>query len=264
MFARRRRRGPRPAEATDFPPGWRALLAERAPTWARLDDDQRSRLEALTAGLLATKRWEAARDFTLTEEMQVTIAGQAAVLVLELGEEWYRLVSAVIVHPTTVTLHSERQGPVAGTRSDDAMAIIGQATGERGPLLVAWDAVLAAVAHPERGEHVVLHEFAHKLDMLDGYADGMPPLAERVRSRWVEVFDAELERLRSGPVDAVLRPYAATSLAELFAVATEAFFCAPAALAAGRYELYGLLRDFYRQDPASSSAAALARDEPTA
>jgi len=263
MFSRRHRRGPRPAEAADFPPAWRALLADRVSTWAWLDDDQRSRLEVLTAGLLATKRWEAARDFTLTEEMQVTIAGQAAVLVLELGEEWYRLVSAIVVHPTVVTLRSERSGPVAGTRTDDPMAIIGQATGERGPLLIAWDAVLAAVAHPERGEHVVLHEFAHKLDMLDGYADGTPPLAEGVRSRWVEVFDAELDRLRSGPVDGVLRPYAATDLAELFAVATEAFFCVPAALAAGRYELYGLLRDFYRQDPASSSAEALALEEPT-
>jgi Mlc titration factor MtfA (ptsG expression regulator) len=267
VFARWRRPAPTPPEAAeDFPPAWRALLAQRVPIWSWLDDDGRSRLEERTAGLLATKRWEAAHGFVLTEEMQVTIAGQAAVLVLGLDEDWYRLVSAVIVHPTTVTLQSERQGPVAGTRSDDALAIIGQATGERGPLLIAWDAVLDAVAHPQRGEHVVLHEFAHKLDMLDGYADGMPPLAEEARSRWAEVFDAELDRLRSGSPDPVLRPYAATNLAELFAVATEAFFCAPAAVAAGRPELYGLLRDFYRQDPAASSAAssagALSHDEP--
>jgi Mlc titration factor MtfA (ptsG expression regulator) len=227
------------------------------PTWAVLEDAERSQLEDITAFLIATKRWEAARGFTLTEEMQVTIAGQAALLVLGLGEESYRIVSAIIVHPTTLTLRGERPGPVAGTRSDDPMDIVGQASGERGPLLVAWDAVLRGVAHPEWGENVVQHEFAHKLDMLDGYADGMPPLGDRLRQAdWAEVFAAELEALRSGEVDTVLRPYAATNTAELFAVATEAFFNAPAALAAGRSVLYRLLADFYRQDPAARLAAS--------
>jgi Mlc titration factor MtfA (ptsG expression regulator) len=206
------------------------------PTWATLDEDERSRLEAIT----------------LDEEMQITIAGQAALLVLGLGEDAYRAVSAIIVHPTTVVLRGERAGPVAGTRRDDPLPIVGQASGERGPLVIAWDAVLAGVVHPERGENVVQHEFAHKLDMLDGYADGMPPVGDRGRrARWAEVFGAELEALRSGGVDPVLRPYAATDAAELFAVATEAFFNAPADLAAHKPLLYGLLAGFYRQDPAA-------------
>jgi Mlc titration factor MtfA (ptsG expression regulator) len=230
---------------------------QRVPSWPTLSDDERSRLEAGATDLIATKRWEAARGWTLTEEMQVTIAGNAALLVLGLGGEAYRTVSAIIVHPTTVTLRGERGGPVAGTRSDDPLPILGQATGERGPLLIAWDAVLWGIAHPERGENVVHHEFAHKLDMLDGYADGVPPLGDRaLRDRWAEVLGAELEALRSGGEDPVLRPYAATDLAELFAVATEAFFNTPLALATHKPVLYRLLVDFYHQDPAARHPVA--------
>jgi Mlc titration factor MtfA (ptsG expression regulator) len=264
VFLRRRRHRPLPPGVAEYPSAWRQLLAERVPTWGALDDAQRDGLEGLSATLLATKRWEAARGFALTEEMQVTIAGQASLLVLGLGDDWYRLVSAIVVHPTAVTVRGERRGPVTGTSRNDPLDIVGQATAERGPMLIAWDAVLATSAHPERGENVVLHEFAHKLDLLDGYADGMPPLANRVRqAHWAEVLDGQLDALRSGAPDPVLRPYAATDAAELFAVATEAFFCVPVALATEKPELYGLLLDFYRQDPAATSAEALPRDRPT-
>jgi Mlc titration factor MtfA (ptsG expression regulator) len=97
---------------------------------------------------------------------------------------------------------------------------------------------------------VVIHEFAHKIDMIDGYTDGTPPLRGAELARWTTVVVDEYERAESRPSDAVLRPYAWSSPAEFFAVATEAFFCTPEPLRNAKPDLYRALGDFYRQDPA--------------
>ena len=103
----------------------------------------------------------------------------------------------------------------------------------------------------------MLHEFAHKLDMRDQLMDGTPPVADASqRQRFVEVCDAELQRLRSGEPDGVLRAYAATNPSEFFAVATEVFFERPVDLEDAKPDLYAVLRDAYRQDPAARERAA--------
>lgn len=220
--------------------------------WAQLDPGERRDLEATALWLLATKRWEASHGFTLTQDMRVTIAAQASLVVLGLGRDPYRIVSAIVVHPSTVTLRGERAGPVPGTVTQGPLPILGQASDERGPMLIAWDAVLRDGAHPERGMNVVHHEFAHKIDMLDGYADGVPPLGDRVtRRRWDEVCGATFASLRAGRDHPVLRSYGAVNLAEHFAVATEAFFNRPVDLVDHEPDLYGVLADVYLQDPAA-------------
>jgi Mlc titration factor MtfA (ptsG expression regulator) len=240
---RRRRRG--------LPDDWRDLTAASVAHWAVLDDGERDRLGGLMAQIL-DRRWEAANGFALTDEIRVVVAAQAALLILGLDIDCYRDVTAVVVHPTTVTLRGERAGPARGVVTDAPLPIAGQAQARRGPVVIAWDAARAGARHPDRGYNVVLHEFAHKLDMLDGTVDGTPPLPDRAaRQRWIDVCTAAYERLRAGDAGDVLRPYAGVNPGEFFAVATEVFFDRPVALQADSPDLYGVLRDFYRQDPAA-------------
>jgi Mlc titration factor MtfA (ptsG expression regulator) len=212
--------------------------------------------------IVRTKRWEAARGFTLTDEVRVVIAASAALLVLELdvASDPYRDVQAVIVHPTTVIFRGARPGPVPGLMTDAPLSVLGQAHARRGPVIVAWDAARAGARHPERGNDVVLHEFAHKLDMLDDLIDGTPPLPDRAaRERWVAVCTAEFQRLRAGAGGHLLSSYAATNPAEFFAVATEVFFGRPLHLREQKPALYEVFADFYRQDPAARLARFLTR-----
>jgi MtfA peptidase len=237
-----------------LPEDWPALTAASLTHWAVLDDDERAALGELM-GQIAERRWEAANGFALTDEITVTIAAQAALLVLELGIDCYRDVTAIVVHPTTVTLRGERAGPAPGVRTDAPLPVVGQTRDRRGPVLIAWDAARAGARHPERGYNVVLHEFAHKLDMLDGLVDGTPPLPDPVaRRRWIDVCTAEYRRLRAGEGGHVLRGYAGVNPGEFFAVATEVFFDRPIELRAEAPDLYDVLRAFYRQDPVARAA----------
>jgi Mlc titration factor MtfA (ptsG expression regulator) len=233
-----------------FPPEWRRLIGANVVHWRVLGDDDREILEDYVLRLVTDKRWEAARGFVLTDEMQVTIAAQAALLVLGLGYEAYRGVGTIIVHPTTMRLTGERSGPIAGTRTNAPLPVLGVAHYD-GPVIIAWDSARAGARHPERGHNVVYHEFAHKIDMLDGVVDGTPPLErEEQRRRWIEVCTTEFEALRAGTDDGFLDGYAAVSPGEFFAVVTESFFDVPIAFEATKPDLYAVLRDFYRQDPA--------------
>jgi len=120
--------------------------------------------------------------------------------------------------------------------------------------VLVWDAVLHGARHPEQGHNVVYHEFAHKLDMLDGAADGTPPLADSDQfAEWVAVCTREFLRLRAlagKGHKTFLDAYGATNEAEFFAVATEEFFDRPVALNAHAPDLYHVLSSYYRQDPA--------------
>lgn len=253
MWGRLRRR------RSSLPPRWRELTAATLAHWSVLDEEERERLGELMADITSL-RWEAANGFALTDEIQVVVAAQAALLVLGLDIDCYRDVTAIVVHPTSVTLRGERAGPAPGLRTDAPLTVIGQTHDRRGPVLIAWDAARIGARHPERGYNVVLHEFAHKLDMLDGLVDGTPPLPDAAaRRRWVEVCTAEYRRLRAGEGADVLRGYAAVNPGEFFAVATEVFFDRPVELAAANADLYDVLRAFYRQHPAARATRPLRR-----
>lgn len=245
MFARRRLR--RELIDRGFLPEWRELLARQLRHWNRLTEAERGRLEELTLDLMATKRWESARDFELTEEMRVLIASQAALLILGLPDDSYRKVTTIIVHPTGLVMEGEHSLG-GGLVSDEPMPVIGLAD-HSGPVVIAWDAALASARHA-RGHNVVFHEFAHHLDLLDGTVDGTPPIADPAEfERWVEVCTRVYEQVAHGRGGRSLDPYAGVNVGEFFAVATEAFFDDPAELHREHFALYEVLRDFYRQDP---------------
>jgi MtfA peptidase len=242
----------RPADPVVFPDEWRPIVVRSTSQWHVLSPEEQARMEANVWMLVYGKRWEAAHGFELTDEIQVTIAAQAALIVLGLdAEAAYDDVGTILVHPTTVRLQGEHAGAAMGTVSDAVFPVLGLAE-PSGLVVIAWDEVQKNTRHPERGHNVVYHEFAHKLDMADGLVDGTPILPTKAAmQRWVEVCTAEFEKMRRGEDDGFIDAYATVNPAEFFAVVTEVFFDTPIEMEQRRPELCGVLKDFYLQDPAA-------------
>jgi Mlc titration factor MtfA (ptsG expression regulator) len=174
----------------------------------------------------------------------------ACLPILGLDYDYYHRVTSIIVSPGQVMIEGDRHIG-GGIHTDAPEGIIGQASYE-GPVLIAWDAARYQAQHPDRGHNVVFHEFAHKLDMLSGSADGTPPIdATNQLQRWTKVCNYEYRLLYSGVSGDLIDPYGAVNPGEFFAVATEAFFCLPKEMASVKPELYEVFRDFYGQDPAA-------------
>jgi Mlc titration factor MtfA (ptsG expression regulator) len=252
-FTRRGRR--REALARPFPEAWRRLLLRNVRPWRSLNSAERTRLEELIRIILVDKNWEAADGFRLTDDMRVIIAAMACLLILELDYDYYHRVTSIIVTPTTMVQAGDRSVG-DGLFTDEPEDVIGLAH-YGGPVVIAWDAVRAEARDRHRGHNVVYHEFAHKLDMLNGTVDGTPPLESREEyRRWAAVGGTEYSLLRDGGGGDLLDPYGAEDSGEFFAVVTEVFFDRPVAMEAEKPELYAMLRDFYRQDPAGRERRA--------
>ncbi|HRW37975.1 MAG: zinc-dependent peptidase [Acidimicrobiales bacterium] len=240
-----RRRRPKP-----LPDDWEDRVARMDPGWWDRSVEVRTRIRDLAEVLLGQARWEAARGFEITDDVRLLVVTQAVRLLVGMEVERFPDVRTVIVHDTTIVGRGERPGPAAGVYADDDVLLAGEAAHGDGPIVLAWDEVAWDVRHPRRGRNVVLHEFAHKLDMQDGVVDGTPLLLDpALGQRWVEVCTRtfhELEREGSP----VLDDYGTVDAGEFFAVATEAFFCRPAKLREHHPDLYEVFAAYYRQDPA--------------
>lgn len=253
----------RPRPAPPVPSSWRAYLDRNvALTW-HLTEAEREALLAWTARFIPSVAWVGCGGLTVTEEMQVTIAAQAGLLVRARPEpDLYRDVSSILIYPSVMVRPPRPLGLFEQPRSpaDQPTTLLGEAM-LRGPLVLAWDAVLAG-GHPAATTNVVLHEFAHKLDMATGTIDGAPPQPTRADARrWAEVCSAAYARHGAG-VATALRPYGATAPAEFFAVATEAHFLTPHALADDYPALAELLSHYF--GPAPSAAASVDGPSPGA
>ncbi|MFO0874686.1 MAG: M90 family metallopeptidase [Phycisphaerales bacterium] len=249
-----------------FPPGWELLLDEQFAHWARLGDDGRARLRDEIRFFIAERFWEGCAGLEMTERMQVIIAAQACLLLLGRPDLEFRNVSTILVYPSGYFAGPQPTPVLGGTpRVTDGAGtpVLGQAF-DRGPVILSWRHAQAGASDAGDGENVVIHEFAHKLDMLNGAVDGQPPMSSREQARaWHRTMTDAYEKLASearmrtriGPwsgapaPSAPIRPYALTNPAEFFAVATEVFFERGAALRAWDEELYGALAGFYRQEP---------------
>lgn len=243
------------------PAAWHDVLTRNVVHYSWLSPDEQLKLRRLVQVFVAEKHWEAFSRLTLTDEIRVTIAGQACLLILELEHELYRNVETIYIYPSTVVPQRVDDPYFAQpTVVQDVLPVLGEAH-SRGPVVLAWDAVRHAGRHPERGHNLVVHEFAHKLDMLDGSIDGVPPLETRAAyERWREVCRAEyqaLERRVNAGEATLLDAYGLVSPGEFFAVASEVFFDQPMALEEQRPELYAVLASFYRQDTAARQRRAL-------
>ena len=242
MFGWLKRRRRKKLLAKPFPEELRRHL-EPLHFDGQLGQDERAKLHDITTVLLAEKHWEGCGGLELTSEIQVVIASQAALLILEIEHDYYRRLNEILVYPAAYKSHE------GGGRFGEAWYC--------GPIVLIWQQARDGAAIAGDGQNVVFHEFAHKLDMLDGMVDGTPPLASREDyPRWTRVMTEafeELKKLARKRRRSVLDHYGATNEAEFFAVATETFFEKPLPLSRKLPELYELLRDYYRQDPLARS-----------
>lgn len=230
-----------------FEPDWEPVLERDFYHWRLLHAAERERMRILVARFFHENDWEAARGMDLTADAKVLISAQASMLLLGLDIDEYFDVTSVIVHRSTVRLKGTHRS-AAGTMTEGTQHLAGQAT-PQGPVVLAWNAVKRGASQPAAGQNVVYHEFAHRLDMLDGLTDGTPPLgSDAATTRWAEVCTPAFERVQAG--ESILRSYAATNPAEFFAVATETFFNRPLDLLEHESDLYDVLRSFFKQDPA--------------
>jgi Mlc titration factor MtfA (ptsG expression regulator) len=250
-FANQRRKK---LTAAPFPSSWEDIVRRNVAHYCQLNTAERAQLHALIQIFIAEKDWEGAGGLILTDEIRVTISAQACLLLLGLPHNYYRNVESIIVYPSTVVPPDRKLGffETATAPVELSHPIIGQAF-QQGPVIVIWDAALQGGRHPESGHNVIYHEFAHKLDMLDGAADGTPPLHDRAEYRdWVKTCSTEYLRLKHDAErgkKSFLNSYGATNETEFFAVATEQFFDQPHLMIKRAPELYRVLKEYYRQDP---------------
>ena len=267
---------------------WQQTI-DQLPFVARLSADEQARLRALAEDFLADKEFATAGGLALSDAMSVSIAVQGCLPILNLGLGAYRDWVGIVVYPDEFVIPRRIEDEDGIVHEYDELAA-GEAW-DGGPLLVSWrDAQMAG-----DGYNVVIHEFAHKLDMRNGEADGVPPLPPGIsRHAWETTLhaayddfcarlDAHEERYvgsageteaSSAPGDADaaaedfyaqtgLDPYAAHSPAEFFAVLSETFFEDPLTLRAAYPDFYALMAQFYRQDPAARDAASSDTASPT-
>lgn len=227
-------------------PLWQQTL-QRYPFLAIVAVDDQKRLKMLTEQFLAEKQFTGVGGLTLTDEICVAIAAQGCLPILELGLSAYRGWVGIVVYPDEFVVQ-RRIEDEDGIVHEFEDVLSGEAW-EGGPLIVSWtDAQMSG-----EGYNVVIHEFAHKLDMLNGDADGIPALHSGLTPEaWDAVFLPAYEdfcrRVDEGE-ETRIDPYASESPAEFFAVLSENFFELPNAVQADYPALYALLRDYYRQDP---------------
>ena len=236
-----------------FPEEWRGHLRENFAQYTWLTPEEQGRLERAAQIFVAEKNWEGCNGLEVTDEIRITIAAQACMLLLGYEDVHFDRLLSVLIYPGTY-MAPERVHNTGGLVIESSSFRLGEAWHE-GPVILSWPSVLRGGRFPDDGQNVVYHEFAHMLDMLDHGVDGVPPLgaAEQYRE-WEEVVGREFEALRRRAehgIRGVLDVYGATNEAEFFAVATEAFFERPLELRTKHAELYGVLQKFYRQDPAA-------------
>jgi hypothetical protein len=244
-FTERRRRK---LLAQPFCDEWSTWLFQDMPLAARLGEPDVGTLMNIARIIIHEKAWFARGGLELTDRIRLCIAAQAALLLLGFKEhDYYRNVREIIVAPGVYDVQ----------RSDGLLVDRASAAGTahlRGPIELAWDQTLGGAMNIEDGRNVVLHEFAHKLDLLDGWADGTPPMKSRETfDHWVAVMTEHYEQMaamaRAGR-RTLLDKYGLTNPAEFFAVATETFFEKPTRMHRELPELYNALQNYYHQDPA--------------
>ena len=236
-----------------IPASWPGIVGRQVPLAARLAPADRARLFRLMQLFLREVPIEGCAGLEVTEEMRVTIAAQACLLLLNMRYPRYARVRHVLVYPSAFAPKSVRLHPTGQVVRPD-VPLRGQAW-QSGVVVLGWDEVRRDTHLGTGDGNVVLHEFAHMLDAEDGSMDGVPVFDSGTAYRaWAallaEEFAEHVTRTeRDEPT--VLSPYGATNRAEFFAVATEAFFQRPAALRAEEPELYAQLARFYKLDPAA-------------
>ena len=236
--------------AAPFPTEWEQIVRKNVPLYDRLPEPLREQLRGLVNIFLAEKKFEGCGGLEITDEIRVTIAAQACMLLLNRKATYFRKLRTILVYPHTYAART--------SSSDGNITVEGQSvrlgeSWQNGPVVLAWDSVTGGTLNIADARNVVLHEFAHQLDQEDGAADGAPILERRSRYvAWARVLGEEYETLQSKKKNhrrSVMNKYGATNPAEFFAVATETFFEKARQMKKRHPELYDEMKEYYKLDP---------------
>ena len=235
-----------------FPEQWSAILKRRLPFISTLPSAQRERLENLIKLFIADKQFIGCAGQQIDDDIRVTIAAQACLLILHNPSAHYQKLRAILVYPSTFIATREVRDHL-GLVSTRHSTLLGESW-DQGKVVLAWDNVEAGVRNLHDGRNVVFHEFAHQLDSESGSTNGAPLLRTRgAYKSWAQVLQWEFERLQKARLhhkQSLLDEYGASNPAEFFAVATETFFEKGKAMRANHRQLYDELAAFYQVDPA--------------
>jgi Mlc titration factor MtfA (ptsG expression regulator) len=246
LRARRRKRW----QESPFPEEWSTTLERHVGPFQRLSTDTKDRLRQFIQVFIREKNWEGCGGFLVTDEVKVTVSGWVGILVLGRQPEYFDNVLSILIYP------SAYRAPVK-IPTGGGVVLEGQSSREgeawyRGPVILSWSDVIADSHDRHRDSHLVLHEFAHQLDMQDGHqTNGVPPMPWSQRESWERVMNtAYLEHcLQCDRGQNWLDPYGATNPQEFFAVMTEAFFEAPDVVMLEAPDVFEQFKSFYGIDP---------------
>ncbi len=235
--------------STPFPPEWSVILEDNFPQYQKISSNLQQQLHDYIRIFISEKSFEGCGGLTLTDEIRVTIAAQACMLLLNRKCDCYPKLYSVLVYPSTYVVGT---GNSFALHPTDSSVRLGESW-NHGAVVLAWDSVKKGAVNFRDGHNVAMHEFAHQLDQEDGRGDGAPILEMRsAYSAWSQVFSKEYELLQHKTIKgkkSVMNKYGATNPSEFFAVATETFFEKPIQLKKKHPELYHELQGFYKVNP---------------
>jgi len=243
--------------ARPFPNEWLRAIKRSVAFFTRLSATDQTELLGHIQVFLADKGFEGCAGLEITDDIRVTIAAQACLLLLHRKTDYFPRLITILVYPSTY-LAEERRPVTAEIWEEGKQSRLGETGRTMGSMVLAWDAVKSGAADASDGQNIVLHEFAHQLDYENFAADGTPALATRQdQLAWREVMRTEFASLRAAEetgIPTLLDTYGATNAAEFFEVSVEAFFERAVMLRAQHPRLYAEFQNYFRQDPVEFSA----------
>ncbi len=234
-----------------FPAEWRKILRKNLPFFYKMPADLQLQLKNKMQIFLAEKNFVGRKGQEIDDEVRVTIAAQACLLLLNRSTDFYPFLKTIVVYPAAfITKHAQYDH--SGVKTQDARVLLGESW-TRGQVILSWHHSASGGADFEDGHNLVIHEFAHQLDGESGVTNGAPPLNnEQNYQEWSKVLSEEfqtLQRQAQRGHSSFLDQYGATNPAEFFAVCSEVFFEKPIQLKELHHELYQQLKSYYQIDP---------------
>ncbi|KVX00475.1 M90 family metallopeptidase [Shewanella frigidimarina] len=234
-----------------FPTQWRHILKKRFPYFKAMPTDLQLQLKKHIQIFINEKQFVGCDGFEINDEVKVTIAAQACLLLLNRKTHYYPKLKQILVYPSAFIVEKNRTD-LAGVQSSQRNVLLGESW-EYGKVVLSWNSTIEGAADPFDGSNVVIHEFAHQLDQEDGTANGAPPLRDITSYRsWSSTLGQEFKQLQycaQQHIPSLFNYYGATNPAEFFAVISETFFERPVEFYQQHQQLYKELSQFYQLDP---------------